>query len=468
LILSGKTVYHGSLVVKSDLELESCVTEELPIPKTSPTPFKTYTWQTTDHQPEINQDKPDITVNEPRPVKDSLCEEVDIWVQSPYLYLQAAGSDKTDNSSRGIHLRWDLMRELGEQHIPKGELAVAPYPTNIGFNRPDDYVKIFKATYNERFPITLNLETIPNQVNDWGSERLWTYTGLYNTDIDDTVDVVLGFQDTTNYDAVRALINPLNDPQNFIQQYTGVLEVYIPGNPMFEVCFTVAEPRSDSAAILAEAVSLPDALDENSRLISCRKKIPIYANQEQGERCLLCENIEKVRFQLVQTHLYQIELITYKETIRGYNELWTYLDKFSLTTDDAEAELRLEDTANYVVDKQWEKYNDADPGTGAFKVRTENYMERWSNTAPEPGIKQGVIKYLSLSQTDISASENVVDDEGDMVTQISYLEMLRIISIDYHAARMLGWGHIDGMPASEAIMVKGACIILATSSSAIL
>ena len=31
-------------------------------------------------------------------------------VQSPYIYLQTVGSDGSDNSAPGIHLRWDLLR----------------------------------------------------------------------------------------------------------------------------------------------------------------------------------------------------------------------------------------------------------------------------------------------------------------------------------------------------------------------
>ena len=45
-----------------------------------------------------------------------------LQLQSPYLYCQAAGSDGSDDTETGIHLRWDFLHELGENHIAKGNL----------------------------------------------------------------------------------------------------------------------------------------------------------------------------------------------------------------------------------------------------------------------------------------------------------------------------------------------------------
>src|SRR5216117_2283571 len=64
-------------------------------------------------------------------------------LQSPYLYCQAAGSDGSDGTKSGVHLRWDLMRELGYNHIPKGNLA----GSSVGFNKPEDFVTLYRAPY---------------------------------------------------------------------------------------------------------------------------------------------------------------------------------------------------------------------------------------------------------------------------------------------------------------------------------
>src|SRR5690606_33257773 len=45
------------------------------------------------------------------------------FIQSSYLYLQACGSNSNDPYSDGIHLRWSLLKEIGDNHIPKGDLA---------------------------------------------------------------------------------------------------------------------------------------------------------------------------------------------------------------------------------------------------------------------------------------------------------------------------------------------------------
>jgi hypothetical protein len=70
-------------------------------------------------------------------------------VQNPYLYIQAAGSDGSDGSVRGIDLRWALLRSLAG-HLPKGNLAAGPgaaYPAAYGFNKTDDFVNVLRVTY---------------------------------------------------------------------------------------------------------------------------------------------------------------------------------------------------------------------------------------------------------------------------------------------------------------------------------
>ena len=76
----------------------------------------------------------------PKPV---IIPEPEHLLQSPYLHLQAAGSTGQD-STAGIHLRWMLLRNLGDLHLPKGELA----ENAVNFNKPEDFVHLYRAPYS--------------------------------------------------------------------------------------------------------------------------------------------------------------------------------------------------------------------------------------------------------------------------------------------------------------------------------
>ena len=71
----------------------------------------------------------------------------DWLVQGKYLYVQAAGSDGSDGTVAGRHVRWAFMDNLGANHLPKGTASAGsgPYSTTIGFNNPTDYVNIYRA-----------------------------------------------------------------------------------------------------------------------------------------------------------------------------------------------------------------------------------------------------------------------------------------------------------------------------------
>ncbi|MFM1998535.1 MAG: hypothetical protein RL204_482, partial [Bacteroidota bacterium] len=63
------------------------------------------------------------------------------YIQSGFLHLSAVGSNGSDNSAHGNHLRWQLLGNLGRKHLPKGTLSnVASYATTIAYNRNNDYV----------------------------------------------------------------------------------------------------------------------------------------------------------------------------------------------------------------------------------------------------------------------------------------------------------------------------------------
>src|SRR5690554_6403376 len=88
--------------------------------------------------------------------------------QSPYTYIQAAGSDGKDGSAPGIHLRWDFLRALG-QHFPKGNLSGANgnYPSISGFNKSDDFVLVYRTTFNDNFNVTVDfVNSSPDSISE--------------------------------------------------------------------------------------------------------------------------------------------------------------------------------------------------------------------------------------------------------------------------------------------------------------
>lgn len=102
------------------------------------------------------------------------------YLQSHYLFLQAAGSDGSDETAPGIHLRWDLLNQLGHEHIPKGNLSTEDdYETSIGFNKANDFVKIYRAPYNGDYPVEVSFSNAPTVINEgFAGYREWRYENL--------------------------------------------------------------------------------------------------------------------------------------------------------------------------------------------------------------------------------------------------------------------------------------------------
>ncbi|HMW26774.1 MAG TPA: hypothetical protein PKC51_09045, partial [Ferruginibacter sp.] len=163
------------------------------------------------------------------------------------------------------------------------------------------------------------------------------------------------------------------------------------------------------------------------------------------------ENALYVRFKLTQqiVDLEQIELVTYENTLLGYNDLgaWQTVGQYSLTEDTQETFRRLEDTARFKVDKLWGKFNDMDQGSGAFTVKVKNYESRWN--LQDTGIKHAVTTYLKNSE-DGSPAKVMVKDQDNISQELNYLNLLQWASLDFHVARMLGLGCVDPMaPAAQ-------------------
>lgn len=447
------------ILVYFDDSYDNCVTEPLPLPATATEPLfvKPLSVTPVPLTPVVNSIT--ILASVVTPVITQICPPPEPsaplfeWqngsmVQSPYLYLQAAGSDTSDGSCRGIHLLWDLRRRLGDVHLPKGDL-INTYPTTLGFNRQDDYARVYKALYDTRFHVTVDLNTdLPDELVETGPTRLFRFKNLQALP-GYLSHITFRFTNIAAYDTLKASTNPATNPKSFLALYPDVVEVYPEGQSFFELLFYFT-PTVNSADFRYESISRPDTLDTASRYLSCRKKTTVLLVPAVLPIAVRCEMMEMVRYKHQgQGQFSKIEIVTYLNTLGGYaaaNKL-SRIDQYSLTIQDSVAYDRLEKNAQFTIDKSWGKYNENDPASGEFTVKVQNYQQRWSD--PMEGVRQGITKYLALSQTDLEANAQENDSVTGTSMNFSYLRMLQLLSLDYHLARMLGLGHIDPMTQAQ-------------------
>lgn len=149
---------------------------------------------------------------------------------------------------------------------------------------------------------------------------------------------------------------------------------------------------------------------------------------------IVSENIRKIRFDVQNGFARKIELETYEDYIQGAE--WIQLDEqYALSKDDVKVLENWLDNPNLQVHDRWPKFND-----GA-KVNIENYKDRWFQAG---GLKKGVLKYIALSDNDPLAMDLLPGAEPvDGSVEVSYLDMLKLVALDFHVARMFGQGTID-------------------------
>jgi hypothetical protein len=180
-------------------------------------------------------------------------------IQSPFLYLQSVGSTGADGSTYGAHLRWLLLGNLGDTHLPKGDDA----GTRINFNRPDDYVTLSRSRYLRRFPTIVDFSMAPDVVID--SLAFWIYTAT-NT----KTTVYIHFRDTAKYATLRTTIDPSVRPLEFVEKYCpGLIEAEVKDKLFFAAEFDVK--RDTGTVMRAEALSVETNVPLALALVSCRK-----------------------------------------------------------------------------------------------------------------------------------------------------------------------------------------------------
>lgn len=381
-------------------------------------------------------------------------------IQSGHFYLQAAGSTGFD-STKGLHLRW-LLRGALSNHLPKANYAT----TSANFNKPNDYVKIYRTPY-QQYQVVLDFSVPPLQVNESGTIKNWIY------EVQGKVFYV-HFRDVTQYNIVRATINPQTDPGVFIKEYgASLLEIENKTQLSFKITSKFAIDNSPDI-VDVEVLSVLENKITAPKTVTIRKR---YKASELNETTLITENIRSIRFKSTNSYVKELSFEFYSDFISNTKELnaWHYLGKYALTKEDNVAYQRLEPQENCL--DAWLRYNDQ-----AY-VRPENYQHKWNGDSllELEKIVTSVENYIELSDyvdnpraLDTLPLENISDvaacnlqdsdyDPEDETSEpeydpyitdpeispaatgieISYLELLQIGSLDYHIARMIGLGTLD-------------------------
>ena len=355
------------------------------------------------------------------------------------IYLQAAGSDGANGIAQGIHLRWSLTGVLGDNHLPKGDYYNAQNNQLSGFNRKDDYVKVFRSQYIDAPTVSIDLEFNRPVINF--ITRQWIYT------INNTVNgkkitnrVKLKFDNANTYKQLARTIDPLLDYYRFLSSYNETITLEIEGKTSYSVGFHFNNTSNEKAVLkvkmLSRIVNDPDNTTEVRKtmvLDNAGAKIEIYK----------ADNIAKISIKKSANAViknfyfstYHDFLITRQETD------WMEVGNgFGISLDDAVVFDRLENET-YPIDHLWPHFND---GT---TVKVANYQDKWlTSRNNNPSVKAALSTYLQLSDTDPRAEEiitNVNPEQQNEGFSISYLDIINLQALDYHFARMLGLGHID-------------------------
>lgn len=449
---------RDAFLLSTDLDMDTCITVDMSIPKRSDVTFGVKSWRPNFAAYNFASSVVELSVSNLKPDLVELCEGgTDVSTQgalfqSPYTYIQAAGSDESDDSVNGFHLRWAFQRSLGDKHLPKGDLSgpSGAYPSTNAFNRDDDFVNVYRGLFREEFFTTVNLSTPPSSVVESGGVRRWIYNGIVPvaSQPSNTNTVEIDFLDTAQYDALRSVFNPFGASQSIVNQYQGVMEAKVKDklSVLAKVPLGIASSGSTTTGFVQiETISISDPLDPSTIYLSCREdKQGLGAGSNVK---MECENIQRIRFRYANNvSPTQIQFITYEDYLIGvkdkYPSSWTQVGRYGLSLDNASVYKELEDTSKFTVHNKWRKFNEPNAG-GQFRVSVPNYKTRWTQT---DGLKSGVTKYLQLSQTDPEAIDFIPNSDPNTngsAMEVSYLDLLNMVGTDFHVARMLGLGTID-------------------------
>lgn len=450
----------GGLLFRTDDQLTLCKATVLATPSVTPVQYKAKDWPLLLADNLVRAEEIKLVETTDETEKKELCPRgtIDLsgetLVQSPFVYLQASGSDGSDDTPTGYHLRWDFRKILAEKHIAKGSLSgsFGLYPATYDFNKNDDFVKIYRTPFQQAYYSEIDFNTQPDVFNVGGSVREWEYQNINPVGVSGgiTASIIISFPDSAAYDAQAALTNPSSSVLDFLKAYSGEIRVRLNGKPCFRIewMLDLVNPADIANAQLRyEIVSLSDVTDNTSARLSERNILaqPDFA----GTPVSLCEDIDYVRFDRVNAFTTGFRFYAYIDYLQGTNQVegWQKINDFGLTLNTSIAYKRLENSPLFQINNLWPKFNEDNNTTGEFKVSVANYQSRWSNIE---GLNYGVDRYLDLSQnpSNFTATETVsADPIGNLpdnsTMDISYFDIIQVAGLDYHFGRMFGFGHID-------------------------
>ncbi len=364
-------------------------------------------------------------------------------LQSPYLYCQAVGSDGSDNTKGGIHLRWDLTKELGDNHIPKGYLA----GSNVGYNKPDDFVTLYRSPFNDERPTIIDFQNLDASNMSFLPEDEGIIYSV-TTGWGGTNNIIVRFLNRAKFKLILDKgIEPITAVQDFLHLYNDIIEVEVQDKLMFKYEMNFAA-ENESLTANFETVSIKDRLDNNSVYVIKREYL-LYEHLKDV-RTTIGENIKYIR--LSQNGLVPVltlTLYTYEDIFKYYQETssWETIGNFGLSLNDSEVFTWFQGDlyqGGGTLDLNWPKYNN-----GVMLVG-DNYLDRWGNK--DDGLKELIQQFIPLSNIEPRANQllNTSDDpENPNGLTVSLLDMLKIVGIDYHGARMMGLGFLDAYPFLE-------------------
>lgn len=393
-------------------------------------------------------------------------------LQSGKLYCQATGSDGSDNTVQGNHIRWAFANDLGDTHLPKGmysgQFSIVPaYQCTYGYNNDRDFVVLYRKQYSAKYQTIVDINTAPdNVITNPDNTYRFEYNVVVNGPIVQINNVLyVDFTDIVSCQNNASYVNAA-DYVKFYQNYNNLIHVGVQDKLSFAIELKIDGLGNQGDYFQTETVSIPDTLDASNKIISSRRSYHPTLNGQQDIR-IESENIEYIRINYGNgCYPLVFFLETYFDYIKcsedGQNPQWTLLEgpnvgtaaltDFAVSIDDnlVYDRLQTKDVAN--IDAIWPKYNDASAG-GSASLNIANYKERWLETNNpstqlnnNETLSYALDKYLTLSADPSNAQaieilSALAPDIGSYV--ISYLEYLKLVALDYHAARMLGMGFID-------------------------
>lgn len=368
-------------------------------------------------------------------------------LQSPEFFMQAVGSNGI-NETKGIHLRWEFGGELGENHIPKGNLTAS---SNF-YNKPNDFVNVCRVPYN-KVSFTIDFSKTPDFVNPLKYYWIYKYA--------DNRSIYVYFKNKTLFRNALSQVSPQTNPIGFIQVYGGIIEIENKKDLFFGAELEISN-KNENSSLQLEGLSLAKRDTYNSKVLSYRKLFK--SSDLNAIPSLRIENGRSLRFRVKDCQVSKISFEYYSDFIAEANKTgWEVLGTYSLSLDDNLVFSRLEpNTSDNRVHGRWKKYNDDQ------YVNINNYKHKW-NVDPsiepnswERSIKKTVEKYIELSEIDPKANEvfnfNQVepnaqnDEDGNYQSypeennEVSNLDLLKLAALDFHVARMLGMGTMDLNP----------------------